>query len=119
VAGVIACLALYGVATSSPRRFPNEKTYRHSLLEEVDALNTAAAVLGENYKKPKQRKNLQPSLLTLLELNDKGMIEPFVLISKPDAGIAQDLRQISNRSIATSCVSTSASGSSNLTSAAR
>ncbi len=71
-------------------KFPNEKAYRHSLAEEVDALNVAASVLEEKYSKPKQRKKLQPSLLTLLELHQKGMIEPFVLLSKPDAGIAQD-----------------------------
>ena len=70
--------------------FPNEKAYRHSLREEAESLNAAASVLKENYKKPNKRKNLQPSLLTLLELHEKGMIEPFVLLSKPDAGIARD-----------------------------
>lgn len=72
------------------KQFPNEKAYRHSLAEEVDALNTAVAVLGEIYTTPKKRKKLQPSVLTLLELHEKGMIEPFILLSKPDAGIAQD-----------------------------
>jgi hypothetical protein len=72
------------------KAFPNEKAYRHSLREEAESLNVAATVLEENYKKPNKRKTLQPSLLTLLELHEKGMIEPFVLLSKADAGIAQD-----------------------------
>lgn len=72
------------------KAFPNEKTYRHSLREEAESLNVAATVLEENYKKPNKRTTLQPSLLTLLELHEKGMIEPFVLLSKADAGIAQD-----------------------------
>ena len=72
------------------QQFPNEKEYRHSLAEEVDALNTAISVLSENYNTPKKRKKLQPSLRTLLELHEKGMIEPFILITKADAGIARD-----------------------------
>ena len=72
------------------KQFPNEPTYRHSLAEEADALNAAASVLVEGYKKPKQRKRLQPALLTLLELKEKDMIEPFVLLSKPDTGITKD-----------------------------
>lgn len=71
-------------------QFPNEKAYRHSLPEEVDALNTAVATLKETYKKPKQRMKLQPALQALMELHEKGMIESFVLISKGDSGIAQD-----------------------------
>jgi hypothetical protein len=72
------------------KEFPNEKTYRHSLREEVDALDTAAAGLEGNFPDPDKRKNLQPQLLTLMELHEKGMIEPFVLLSKPDSGIVQD-----------------------------
>jgi hypothetical protein len=72
------------------KEFPNEKTYRHSLREEVDALDTVAAGLEGNFPDPDKRKNLQPQLLTLMELHEKGMIEPFILLSKADAGIAQD-----------------------------
>jgi len=72
------------------KEFPNEKTYRHSLREEVDSLNTAASVLEEAYKKPRKRPNLQPALLTLSELREKGMLEPYVLLSNPDEDIAKD-----------------------------
>lgn len=71
-------------------QFPNEKEYRHSLAEEVDSIKTALTVLGEIYDKPKKRKNIQPSILALEELQNKGMVEPFILISKADNGIAQD-----------------------------
>ena len=46
--------------------------------------------MGDYYKNPKKRKKLQPSLLILMELHEQGMVEPFVLISKADNGIAQD-----------------------------
>lgn len=72
------------------QEFPKEKTYRHSLREEVDALDTACAGLEKNYPDADRRQTLQPQLVTLMELHEKGMIEPFILLSKADAGIAQD-----------------------------
>lgn len=72
------------------KHFPNEKQYRHSLLEESDALRLAATVLTakDNMKKygKEYQKNLDVSLL--LKLYDAKMIEPFVLISAPDRDIA-------------------------------
>ena len=72
------------------KHFPNEKQYRHSLLEESAALRLAATVLTakDNMKKygKEYQKNLDVSLL--LKLYAAKMIEPFVLISAPDRDIA-------------------------------
>jgi tetratricopeptide (TPR) repeat protein len=72
------------------KEFPKEKTYRHSLREEAGALEFIATSLEKNYPQPSDRQHLQPQLQTLLELYDRGMIEPYILISTPDSGIARD-----------------------------
>ena len=35
-------------------------------------------------------KNIDPSLQTLQKLEKEGLLEPFILLALPDAGIAQD-----------------------------
>jgi hypothetical protein len=40
--------------------------------------------------KPKKRKKLDESLTNLLALSDAGLLEPYVLFARADAGIAQD-----------------------------
>jgi tetratricopeptide (TPR) repeat protein len=73
--------------------FPQEKEYRHSLAEEVDALTSAATVwkeLNEADKKPASTLPGDPLLLTLVKLHRSGMLEPYVLLNAADAGIAQD-----------------------------
>jgi tetratricopeptide (TPR) repeat protein len=69
--------------------FPNEKTYRHSLKEEVDGLSSAIAVFIANQKKTPQDKP-DSRLLLLSKLKADGMLEPYVLLMLPDAGIAKD-----------------------------
>jgi tetratricopeptide (TPR) repeat protein len=68
------------------KTFPAEKTYRHSLNEEVDALQTVVHIATSDNKV----KNLSPSLAKLKELNDKGLLEAYVLMVRPDDGIAVD-----------------------------
>jgi len=65
-------------------KFPDEKQYRHSLAEEVDAFR---AVLAEPDRKvdPKDE-----SLRNVAALGKDQMLEAYVLISAADAGIAQD-----------------------------
>jgi tetratricopeptide (TPR) repeat protein len=81
----------YGVARSAWRKekfaktFPNEKEYRHSLAEEVDALRSVLKVATE--KKPK---SLNPSLAKLKKLDEEGLLEAYILIARPDEGIAED-----------------------------
>jgi tetratricopeptide (TPR) repeat protein len=82
----------YGVARSSWRKekfaktFPNEKVYRHSLAEEVDALRSVISLATSD----KRTKKLSPSLATLKKLDEQGLLEAYVLMARPDDGIAQD-----------------------------
>ena len=68
------------------RAYPNEKTYRHSLAEEMDALHLVITSLKEQ----KDIKQLEPSLARLVKLNDAGLIEPYILFARADQGIARD-----------------------------
>jgi len=71
------------------KEFPDEKTYRHTLKEEVDALSIVVTVFNENQKR-KKIKNPDPSLVMLAQLQSEGMLEPYVLLVKPDNEIVQD-----------------------------
>jgi tetratricopeptide (TPR) repeat protein len=74
------------------KRFPEEKEYRHSLTEESEALTAAAKAL-ERLKADKKMAELvttDPSLSLMLKLHEAGLIEPYVLFSLGDAGIARD-----------------------------
>lgn len=68
------------------KTFPNEMTYRHSLPEETDALQSVLALATSD----KKVKNLSPSLAKLKKLNDAGLLPAYILLAKPDRGIAQD-----------------------------
>jgi tetratricopeptide (TPR) repeat protein len=72
------------------KEFPNEAAYRRSLKEEAEALDTMATVIAEDAKSQKKAKNLDPSLLALVQLDHMGLLEPFVLFNRADAGIAKD-----------------------------
>lgn len=73
------------------KEFPNEKEYRHSLREEVAALKMVADVVAEDVKNNKLKlKKVEPGLATLMKLNEAGLLEAYVLLSRPDRGIAQD-----------------------------
>jgi tetratricopeptide (TPR) repeat protein len=84
---------MYGMARASwteekfRKEYPDEKTYRHSLREEADALRTVLAGID---KKARQSKDLDPSLATLLKLDQKDELEAYILLVKSDEGIAQD-----------------------------
>jgi len=74
------------------KRFPEEEAYRHSLPEESEALTAAAKVL-EKLKADKKVAELaasDQSLSLLIRLLRGGLIEPYVLFSLGDAGIACD-----------------------------
>lgn len=73
------------------KEYPNEKQYRHSLREEVEALNAVADLATANLKEGKlKEQTLDVSLANLLKLKKAGLLEAFVLFAKADAGIAQD-----------------------------
>jgi len=72
------------------RAYPNEKTYRHSLAEELDALRMVILSVKEQGKEIKQ---LEPSLERLVKLNEAGLLEPYILFARADQGIAQDFAE--------------------------
>jgi tetratricopeptide (TPR) repeat protein len=69
------------------KNFPNEKVYRHTLMEEDSALSMVATTVKDKKIKPGK---LDESLRNLVELNDAGMLDCWILISGADNGIAQD-----------------------------
>ena len=68
------------------RAFPNEQTYRHSLLEEAEALRGVISMATGD----KATKKLSTTLAKLKKLNDEGLLEAYILLARPDQGIARD-----------------------------
>ena len=68
------------------KTYPQEKTYRHSLAEEADALRSVLTLSTSD----KKVKNLNPSLSKLKMLNEQGLLEAYILLAQPDEGIAKD-----------------------------
>lgn len=68
------------------KRFPNEVEYRHSLAEEIDALQSVLTIATTDKKNQK----LSRSLAKLKKLNDAGLLEAYILLATPDRGIARD-----------------------------
>jgi len=84
---VYATTRLRWQQTEFKKRFPDEAAYRHTMAEEVDALGQAAKeITGE---KPEAIPG-DPDLKLLKKLADAQMLEPYVLLSVPDRGIAID-----------------------------
>ena len=74
-----------------PKEFPNEKQYRHSLREESESLSMVAESVQNQLKEDKLKESaLDVSIANLLKLHREGLIEAYVLLAKPDAGIARD-----------------------------
>jgi tetratricopeptide (TPR) repeat protein len=71
------------------KNYPAEPAYRHSLKEEAAALRMVAEACAKDLKSGKV-KTLEPSLETLVKLNDAGLLEAFILFARPDQGIARD-----------------------------
>ncbi|MEK6281072.1 MAG: tetratricopeptide repeat protein [Acidobacteriota bacterium] len=82
----------YGAVRSTWRKekfkqtFPAETSYRHSLAEEADALRSVISVATAD----KKTRNLSPALAKLKKLNDEGLLEAYILLARPDEGIARD-----------------------------
>lgn len=68
------------------KTFPKEKTYRHSLAEEAEALK----MVVDSVKADKKIKRLDESLANLVKLSDAGLLEAYILFARADDGIAQD-----------------------------
>jgi tetratricopeptide (TPR) repeat protein len=83
------------------KQFPQEAEYRHSLPEESEALTVAAKVL-EKLKQDKETAELvtgDPVAGLLLKLQEAGLIDPYVLFSLGDDGIAKDYRAYQARNL--------------------
>lgn len=94
-AGMSAWIVYSGTRLSWQREkfkkeFPNETTYRHSLKEEAEALDAMVSLIAEDAKSKKKAKNIDPTLLALVQLDQAGFIDPFVLFNRADAEIARD-----------------------------
>src|SRR5215510_675376 len=95
---VITVWLVYSVARAAwmtekkfSEEFPNEKQYRHSLREESSALRFTAENVETDLKNGKfKESSLDVSIANLLKLHRDGLIEAYVLLAKPDAGIAND-----------------------------
>jgi len=71
--------------------FPKEKKYRHSLREESESLSMAVESVQNQMKEGKlKERSLDVSIANLLKLHRDGLIEAYVLLAMPDAGIASD-----------------------------
>ncbi len=71
------------------KNYPNEKVYRHSLKEEAAALRMVAEFASKDLKSGKI-KALEQSLAVLVKLNEDGLLEAYILFTRPDEGIARD-----------------------------
>ena len=73
------------------KQYPQEAEYRHSLPEESEALTAGAKVMEGLEGDPKTAKSVadNPAAL-LLKLYEAGLIDPYVLFSLGDDGIAKD-----------------------------
>lgn len=68
------------------KTFPQEKTYRHSLAEEADAIRSVLKIATSDGKV----KTLNPSLAKLKKLDEEGLLEAYILLARADEGIAAD-----------------------------
>lgn len=86
----------YGMSRASwqgdrfKKEFPNEPKYRRTLKEESDSLGVMITVLKEQKDYQKKLKDLDPSLQSLIKIQEAGFLDPFVLLNRADAEIAQD-----------------------------
>lgn len=72
------------------KEFPNETTYRHSMKEEVDSLHMLVSVIKEQKDFEKRKKDLDPALFQLIQIDRDGFLEPFALLNRADKEITQD-----------------------------
>src|SRR5579871_364212 len=70
-------------------RFPGEASYRHSLAEEAESLTLAYQMLASDAP---SGGTPDPGVADLLRLGQDGLIEAYVLLGAPDAGISRDYR---------------------------
>jgi len=86
----------YGLGRSAWHTEKYEKEFRdvprdrRTLQEESHALDLMITVLKEQKDYAKKLPRLDPSLQSLIMIQEAGFLEPFVLLNRADGGIAQD-----------------------------
>lgn len=80
------------------KAYPDETVYRHSLQEEVMALEAAVQFVKTRLKKGELKEaDLNVSIVNLLKVHKAGLLEPYVLFAMPDEEIAQDYVEYRSR----------------------
>ncbi len=74
----------------SKKEFPNLPRGRHTLQEETHALDLMITILKKQSHDRKMWNALDTSLQSLVKIQEAGFLEPFVLLNRADAEIAQD-----------------------------
>lgn len=69
--------------------FPREPAYRHTLVEEADALQQVALAVAKDFKAGRI-KEPNPCFLNLVKLIHEGLLDAHILYARADEGIAQD-----------------------------
>jgi tetratricopeptide (TPR) repeat protein len=89
-----AVIAEWRKAGKFEKQFPQEAVYRHSLPEESEALTAAAGVLQTLSHDEKIAELVTGDTVAglLLKLHEAGLIDPYVLFSLGDDGIARDYK---------------------------
>lgn len=72
------------------KEFPNEPKYRHTMREETDSLHVMVTTMTGDESFKKRRKDVDPALADLVQLDKSGFLEPFALLNRTDSEIAQD-----------------------------
>jgi len=72
------------------KEFPKEPQYRRTMREEADSLHLMVTVMLEQKDYEKKKNKLDPSLLQLVQIDQAGFLEPFVLLNRAEKEIAQD-----------------------------
>jgi hypothetical protein len=75
------------------QEYPEETEYRHSLKEESEALAMVAVSAGQRLKENATREGgieLRRDLAELVRIHAAGLLEAYVLLFRPDEGIAKD-----------------------------
>jgi tetratricopeptide (TPR) repeat protein len=67
------------------KTYPAEKTYRHTLTEEADALRSVVSMA-----KTLKAKTMNPQIATLEKMDKEGLLEAYVIMARPNDGIARD-----------------------------
>jgi tetratricopeptide (TPR) repeat protein len=72
------------------KEFPDEPKYRRTMREEADSLHLMVATLTGQKDFDKKKNELDPALAQLVQIDKAGFLEPFALLNRADAEIAQD-----------------------------